>query len=359
VAFFRGSGKRNFVLKSTVGRQLQSLCETRWVERHDAILLFCSELDNIVESLHVVSQWSDRESASKANALMHAICCSEFIASIYSLTDVLSLTLPISKKLQQVKTEFTDAAAMVNDAVSVLEKRRLDFQHFDSVFESACGVMERLNVPVSVPRTTARQTKRANMPGATPAEYYRRAVYLPLLDCIISDFHSRFQDNILNILTELVFFIPSHIVLTDGEDCVGVDSFLAKYSDCLPGPVDKFVLRGEVDLWRQKWLRTRTANPDEAVSNTAIAGLLACDRQTFRLIHSFLTILLTLPVSTAGVERSFSTLRRAKTWLRSRMGEERLTGLALLNIHRDIPVDTDSVIDRFANSKKRYLDFVI
>ena len=31
VAFFTGSGKRNFVLKHNVGRQLQSLCETRWV----------------------------------------------------------------------------------------------------------------------------------------------------------------------------------------------------------------------------------------------------------------------------------------------------------------------------------------
>ena len=62
-------------------------------------------------------------------------------------------------------------------------------------------------------------------------------------------------------------------------------------------------------------------------------------------------ILLSLPVSVATAERSFSTLRRVKTWIRSRMGEERLTGLALLNIHRDIPVDAESAIERFA--KKR------
>ena len=44
------------------------------------------------------------------------------------------------------------------------------------------------------------------------------------------------------------------------------------------------------------------------------------------------------------------------------MGEERLTGLALLNIHRDIAVSIDNVIDRFAKSKsekRRHLDFVI
>jgi hypothetical protein len=113
----------------------------------------------------------------------------------------------------------------------------------------------------------------------------------------------------------------------------------------------------QVDLWRQKWLRTQAAN--EAVPSTAIEGLLACDHQTFPIISSLLTILLTLPVSTAGVERSFSSLRRLKTWVRSRMGETRLTGLALLNIHRDIPVSAQTVTDDFAKAKKRCLYFVI
>lgn len=41
------------------------------------------------------------------------------------------------------------------------------------------------------------------------------------------------------------------------------------------------------------------------------------------------------------------------------MGEDRLTGLALLCVHRDIPLSVDDIITRFANSKKRFLDFVI
>lgn len=35
------------------------------------------------------------------------------------------------------------------------------------------------------------------------------------------------------------------------------------------------------------------------------------------------------------------------------MGEERLTGLALLNIHRDIEVDVESIIDQFSKVKNR------
>ena len=43
------------------------------------------------------------------------------------------------------------------------------------------------------------------------------------------------------------------------------------------------------------------------------------------------------------------------------MVDARLTGLALLNIHREMSADltTETVIDRFAKTKKRVLDFVM
>nr|CAI5834429.1 unnamed protein product [Callosobruchus analis] len=49
-----------------------------------------------------------------------------------------------------------------------------------------------------------------------------------------------------------------------------------------------------------------------------------------------LFILSTIPRTTATVEHSFSTLRRVNTWLRSTMGEESITGLRLLSVHRGL-----------------------
>ena len=48
------------------------------------------------------------------------------------------------------------------------------------------------------------------------------------------------------------------------------------------------------------------------------------------------------------VERSFSTLKRLNTYLTNTMGEERLNGLALMNVHRGIPLDIDGVLDRMS-----------
>ncbi|CAN8000416.1 unnamed protein product, partial [Ixodes hexagonus] len=49
-----------------------------------------------------------------------------------------------------------------------------------------------------------------------------------------------------------------------------------------------------------------------------------------------LRVILVMPVSSCEAERSFSALRRLKTWLRSTMGETRLSCMALAHVHQDV-----------------------
>ena len=55
-------------------------------------------------------------------------------------------------------------------------------------------------------------------------------------------------------------------------------------------------------------------------------------------------------VSTAECERSFSALKRIKTYLRSTMSNERLCDLAILSIEKEISRNLvlDEVVDMFA-----------
>jgi hypothetical protein len=62
-----------------------------------------------------------------------------------------------------------------------------------------------------------------------------------------------------------------------------------------------------------------------------------------------------IPVSIAGAERSFSNLKLIKTKLRNRTDDERLSDLAVMNIHKTVAenLNIDSIIDEFAKSKRK------
>lgn len=70
-------------------------------------------------------------------------------------------------------------------------------------------------------------------------------------------------------------------------------------------------------------------------------------------------IFLTLPVTVASGERSFSKLKIIKNYLRSTMGQERLSDLAIISIEKEISEDIDvsDIISEFALKKARKAKF--
>ena len=52
-------------------------------------------------------------------------------------------------------------------------------------------------------------------------------------------------------------------------------------------------------------------------------------------IHKLILIFLTVPITTATAERSFSALRCIKTYLRNSMTQQRLNDCLILHVHRE------------------------
>ena len=70
-------------------------------------------------------------------------------------------------------------------------------------------------------------------------------------------------------------------------------------------------------------------------------------------------ILLTIPVTVASGERSFSKLKLIKTYLRSKMTQDRLSSLGTLSIENDIAenLDFSALMKNFADKKARKVNF--
>ena len=58
-------------------------------------------------------------------------------------------------------------------------------------------------------------------------------------------------------------------------------------------------------------------------------------------VHKLLRLFLTLPISTAIAERSFSSFKRLKINLRSTMTQLRLNNLIVLHVHKNLSDDLD------------------
>ena len=140
------------------------------------------------------------------------------------------------------------------------------------------------------------------------------------------------------------------------QKCRSLWGLIPKYSDASPNAAQdlerlleiyqedigpRAAVVPEVQRWVNKWNKEDVST----VPSSAIETLCACHADIYPNVYIFLTILGTLPVLTATNERSFSTMRRLETYLRSSIGNERMTGLALLSIHKDRQIDREKIMN--------------
>jgi hypothetical protein len=87
-------------------------------------------------------------------------------------------------------------------------------------------------------------------------------------------------------------------------------------------------------------------------------------RETHKTVHAAVATLLVLPTTTASCERSFSGVRRLKTFLRTNMNQQRLNAMILATAHTDLldSINVLSVAQEFASlndiRRKQYGTFI-
>ena len=72
-------------------------------------------------------------------------------------------------------------------------------------------------------------------------------------------------------------------------------------------------------------------------------------------VDQLVRLYLTIPLTTCTSERSFSTLRRLKSYLRSTMSQKRLNHTVLLHTHKDCTdkLDINAVASEFVSRNTR------
>lgn len=356
---FLNTPKRQIVLKDCINllvpesnrNRLRQMCPTRWVERHDSVLVFIQLLKPVINSLENISEWTDRDSASDANQLLLSIKQPEFIITLHIVAKLFAINLPLCRQLQSSSIDLSSAMQLASNVEDVFKAMRKDAESvFREIFNSVNELCVDIDVEIVMPRLNARQTKRCNVQVSTAEDYFRIAIFIPFLDSFISQLDDRLASHKVLLASFMCLFPklpdvpdikPSSQQLQDMR--LLVDTY-AQDLDCCQLAAD-----GELHLWYKKLSLLEV----ELKPQNAIDAYLICDGTVFPVIKHLLKILTTLPVTTCTSERSFSTLRRLKTFLRNTMLEDRLNGLALLHVHRDVSVTPGEVLNKLSEKNRR------
>nr|CAI5856035.1 unnamed protein product [Callosobruchus analis] len=275
ITFFRESTtRRNYA------PNLSRLCETRWSEN-------INQSEKLVKSLETLSVEGNYATRKSAYQLHSAVTKPVFIVSLQTIAKY-------SADILRNDREFPDRIS-------------------NEILQKARAVAMDLNIEISVPRLAHKQTHRSNPPSDNDNEYWRRSLIIPYIDSLISSLNIRFsQENTPAFALSRLH--PLYMTKTSIADLhKNAESFQEFYN---------LDITGELNLWHNLW-------------DIEVVDLFKEANIFYPAVRKALIILSTIPCTTATVERSFSTLRRVKTWLRSTMGEERLTGLCLMSVHRN------------------------
>ncbi|XP_071965592.1 52 kDa repressor of the inhibitor of the protein kinase-like [Antedon mediterranea] len=365
--FFSNSPKRQAMFESVLEhsdydgkkKKIKGLCKTRWVERHDCYETFHELFAHIVTTLEVIlrpndfpdiignEDWSwDPDTRTKAQGLYSTLQSFEFLMSFFVTKQCLFPNRPIAVKLQRSNLDSFEAYHKIDTVISQLQEIRRDIDnHFSAWFADASQLTISVGGVVSKPRTNRRQLHRSNVPADTIEEYFRKNLAIPFIDHLLNEMETRFNAQ-SRVIASLFEIIPELIIKS--VNVAPVCEKLLFWKSDLPSPLS---LCNELRYWRAHWV---TVKREEHPQNL-LECLRNCDKDIYPNIYELLCIGCVSPVGSAEAERSFSGLRRVKSYLRNRMTVERLTGLSLMMIHHDVDVDVNVISDIFIRRNNRRL----
>lgn len=311
---------------------IRSLCPTRWTVRTGAMEAIIRNYEALQETMEISSHGTD-DCSRRANGMIALMDRFSTYFGLKFSTLLFSITEQMSIHLQGKDTKVQDGYMLVNQSIKALKRLRTD-NSFDTFFESVKKEASGLCDPPVLPRQ--RQLPRRIDDGASQhvhvsiEDYYRREYY-QAIDTVIGELESRFiQESFLLVRKIETILLDS----ANGKAVSLPQEICSLYQKDIDFPKLKLHLQMLPDAIKAK--------PFDGIHIREVTKIQTiCDvlndqpsvKSLLTEIHKLLLIYLTIPVTTATAERSFSALKRVKTYLRNSMTQQRLNHAMLMHIH--------------------------
>ena len=328
--------------------ELQKLSDTRWACRYAAVNAVCQTYDSLLLTFEEIAESSDYSQVVQAKGLYHQLKSFTFILLLAVFDKILSATKQLSDQLQSSTIDLCSASELVTATKVLLTEYRTS-EYWEKIYLYATDIARLHSIDI---QPTTRRRKRpchltddiiletvGSRESLSTSEELKIQLYFPILDKFLQELNDRFSVGNIVIMKGIAACSPSSTTFLLNSDLKG---FAEAYD------IETTTLEVEISL-----IRT-TTTVTEFDSITKFRNYLYTCLPAYDVLFQLAQIALTITVTTAESERSFSTLKRIKTRLRSTMTEERLSDLAFLSIEREVvrELNYEDIINEFASTDK-------
>ncbi|XP_050532818.1 zinc finger MYM-type protein 1-like [Daktulosphaira vitifoliae] len=314
--------------------ELKRICETRWICQISACIAVKKTFPVILLLLHQISLESKSEKEMEAKSLLFHINF-EFIFCLYLFCDTFSEIKIVLDYLQKPDSDLGSSCLLVESLINYLMEFRNTSNKFEDLLTEVELCAQKNNI--QLPNETVKETRIRKLPKqfssyiteVTTSESrkisnnndIKTMIFFPVLDRMVSELNRRFSDH-SEILTGISALIPK------------CDTFL-NFTNIKP-LAEHYKLDIE-SLESELTLITKLIKRHEA-------------ENAFSEMYILCIISIIIPPSSAGVKRTFSSLRQIKNYMRNKMTNKRLSNIAILSIEKKIAknLDLEVVVDKFA-----------
>ena len=339
----RESSKRRGIYESLFGkyevvRNLLSLCPTRWCVRALSMKRVIDNYEKVMDTLNIMN--GDQTIRGDARARIAGFAKkgreSKTYVKIVLTYEIFKSCEETAKVLQGQCVTASAALQCINILRETLSNLRSEDRLLQLLDSATSHAINNLHLKLhkearhtKTPRSIRHDEKTAD-DEKIPAWQCIRMEFFEALDLMLQELHVRFENQGLQRTATY-----EDILVKAAKGSLSEDEEQILMSMHFPETINKRRLSVQLSqLSIVIPVECKGNLPENALQMSHVmSSMNRITRLLFSEVEKLLTMILSLPTSVASAERTFSCLRRIKTWLRSTMGQSRLTHLAIMNVH--------------------------
>lgn len=330
-------------------RTLKKLSDTRWACQYVACKVVLDTMKCVIATLSDIAELHTGKRAHDARNLLMNITFPTLVCLVM-FTHILRQTKLLSDMLQSPSLDLSAAADEIESVQEDLQEQRCE-KVWQSIWQECTDLAKTLEIDVVPPtKRTGRLPRRladsyvmtttGHQDQISNEEQYRTSLYYPVMDTLLAELATRFDSANRDLLRSISALDPKSSKFLH---CEHLSTMAEQYA------VNKEYM--DIELRQAKRLIEKKQSDGVKVSSIGeFARFMGTYKEAFPDLCRLLNIALVLPPTSASCERSFSSMRHIKSYLRSTMSDTKLSSLGVIGIHamRAKELDMEEFVNIFA-----------